>query len=194
MTAFTKKMSPTITSMIRMDHTHVLSTFHQYQVDTSPKTKQALVNTVCVALEIHAQLEEEIFYPAMRAVAGNSDTLSKSVPEHDEMRELIARLRSMKPTDSAYDDTFMTLMRNVMHHVAEEETILLPQAELLLANRLREMGMEMTKRRLQLAAPRAGEIGYNMVRGRPLGSGLIAAGALLAGTYLLQRSSARRHA
>lgn len=194
MTAFAKKMSLTITDMIRMDHTHVLSTFHKYRVDTSPKTKQALVNTVCIALEIHAQLEEEIFYPAMRAVAGDSKTLSSSVPEHDAMRELIGRLRTMRPSDSDYDDTFMKLIREVMHHVAEEETVLLPQAELLLANRLRELGTEMTKRRLQLAAPRAGEIGYNMARGRPVGTGLIAAGALLAGTYFLQRSAARRHA
>lgn len=194
MTAFAKKMSPTITDMIRMDHTYVMSTFHKFKVDTSPRTKQALVNSICVAIEIHAQLEEEIFYPAMRAAIGSSETLSHSVPEHDRMRELIVRLQSMKPSDSRYEDTFMTLMREVMHHVAEEETVLLPQAEYMLAGSLHELGAEMTKRRLQLAAPRATEIGYNMARGRPLGTGLIAAGALLAGTYFLQRSSARRHA
>ena len=52
-----KPFVPTITNMIRADHTHVLATFHQYEIDTSPGTKKALVNTICLALEIHAQLE-----------------------------------------------------------------------------------------------------------------------------------------
>jgi len=56
-----KTFVPTVTNMIRADHTHVLATFHQYEVDTSPGTKRALVNTICAGLEIHAQLEEEIF-------------------------------------------------------------------------------------------------------------------------------------
>ncbi|MDB5841560.1 MAG: hemerythrin protein [Herminiimonas sp.] len=191
MNAIAKKLSPTITNMIRMDHTHVLETFHQYEIGTKPRVKQALVNTACVALEIHAQLEEEIFYPAMRTVSTDSAVLEKSYPEHDAMRTLIAQLRAMEPTDAEYDQTFMKLMRDVMHHVADEETTLLPDAERLLTDRLGELGAEMTKRRLQLAAPRAGEIAYNTVRGLPTTSMLVAAGAVLAGTYLVKRSSRR---
>ncbi|MDB5796102.1 MAG: hemerythrin protein [Paucimonas sp.] len=192
MGTMTEKLSPSITNMIRMDHTHVLATFHQYEADTAPKTKQALVNTICVALEIHAQLEEEIFYPALRSVGRHRETIDKSPGEHDEMRELIERLRAMRPSDTYYDDTVMQLMRTVMHHVADEETILLPDAEVWLADRLGELGMEMTKRRLQLAAPRAGEIAYNTVRGMPTTSMLVAAGAVLAGTYLFKRSGRTR--
>jgi hemerythrin superfamily protein len=191
MRSLTNTLSPTITNMIRLDHTHVLTTFHQYEIDTNAGTKQALVNTVCLALEIHAQLEEEIFYPAMRSVAGDGAVLDKSVPEHEEMRRLIGRLRSMKPTDSGYDQTFMELMRDVMHHVADEETTLLPEAERLLADRLGELGAQMTKRRLQLAAPRAGQIAINTMRGFPTSSMLVAAGALLAGTYVAKRAFAR---
>ncbi|MDB5761934.1 MAG: hemerythrin protein [Herminiimonas sp.] len=192
MSFLTDKLSPTITNMIRMDHTHVLATFHQYEMDSSPKKKQALVDTACLALEIHAQLEEEIFYPAMRSTGTDSAIVAKSVPEHDEMRRLIARLRSLEPTSTAYDETFMELMRDVLHHVADEETTLLPDAERVLADRLEELGAQMTKRRLQLAAPRAGEIASNTIRGFPATSMLMAAGALLAGTYLVKRSS-RRH-
>lgn len=191
MNALASKLSPSITNMIRMDHTHVLATFHQYEMDSAPKTKQALVNTACLALEIHAQLEEEIFYPALRAVAGDSATLDKSVPEHNEMRKLIDQLRGMAPTDAGYDQTFMQLMQDVMHHVADEETILLPQAEIKLHDRLSELGAEMTKRRLQLAAPHAGEIAMNTIRSFPTSSMLMAAGAVLAGTYLVRRSFAR---
>jgi hemerythrin superfamily protein len=188
------KLSPTITNMIRMDHTHVMLTFHQYQIDTSPKKKQALVTTACLALDIHAQLEEEIFYPAMRALNMEDAMLEKSIPEHDEMRRLITKLRAMKPDDSAYDQTFMELMRDVMHHVADEETVLLPDAERRLAGQLEELGAQMTKRRLQLAAPHTGEIALNAIRSFPVGSMAIAAGALLAGTYLVKRSSRRQHA
>ena len=181
-------LSPSITNMIRMDHTAVLETFHQYEIDSSPKTKKALVNTVCLALEIHAQLEEEIFYPAMRGIASDSSVLDKSVPEHSEMRQLIAQLRTMKPNDPAYDETFMQLMRDVMHHVADEETSLLPDAERVLADRLGELGADMTKRRLQLMAPRTGEFAANAMRGFPTSSMLVAAGAVLAGTYFAKRA------
>lgn len=181
-------LSPTITNMIRMDHTAVLETFHQYEIDTNPQTKKALVNTVCLALEIHAQLEEEIFYPAMRVVATDSSVVDKSVPEHNEMRRLIALLRSMDADTPSFDETFMDLMRIVMHHVADEETVLLPQAERLLAHRLGELGAEMTKRRLQLTAPHAGELAVNTMRGFPASSMLMAAGAVIAGTYLAKRA------
>ncbi|HEY5801900.1 MAG TPA: hemerythrin domain-containing protein, partial [Burkholderiaceae bacterium] len=156
--AITEKVTPTITNMIRMDHTHVLATFHQYEVDTDVKTKQALVNTICLALEIHAQLEEEIFYPALRRALLSDSVLDKSVPEHNEMRDLIARLRGMSPTDASYDDTVMELMRDVMHHVADEETVLLPQAERVLRGELGQLGAQMTKRRIQLVKPHAGEL------------------------------------
>lgn len=181
-------LSPTITNMIRMDHTAVLETFHQYEIDTNPQTKKALVNTACLALEIHAQLEEEIFYPAMRVVATDSSVVDKSVPEHNEMRRLIALLRSMDASNPSFDETFMDLMRIVMHHVADEETILLPQAERLLAHRLGELGTEMTKRRVQLTAPHAGELAVNTMRGFPASSMLMAAGAVIAGTYLAKRA------
>lgn len=190
---FTDKLSPSITNMIRMDHTSVLETFHQYEMNSAPQTKKALVGTICIALEIHAQLEEEIFYPAMSHLAADTPTVNKSVPEHNEMRRLIAQLRAMEPTDPTYDQTFLQLMKDVMHHVADEETTLLPDAERLIPDRLGELGMEMTKRRLQLMAPRAGEMAMNTARTFPTSSMLVAAGAVLAGTYFAKRTMSRHH-
>jgi len=192
MKSMLSKLSPTITNMIRMDHTHVMVTFHQYEADTAPQTKKALVNTASLALEIHAQLEEEIFYPAVRRVVTDPVVIDKSVPEHDEMRRLIAKLREMEPTDSEYDRTFMELMRDVMHHVADEETVLLPAAERLLADELDELGARMTKRRLELAAPRAGEIAGNTLRALPASTMLMSIGALLAGGLVVNRALRRR--
>ncbi|MFZ5520060.1 MAG: hemerythrin domain-containing protein [Pseudomonadota bacterium] len=188
MNSLLTQLSPSITKMIRMDHSHVMTVFHRYKPDLAPQTKEALVNTVSLALEIHAQLEEEIFYPALRAATNNDTVLAKSVPEHDEMRRLIGELRDMSPEDEAYDETFMSLMREVIHHVADEETTLLPEAERVLADQLSELGAQMTKRRMELAAPRAGEIATNTVRAMPTTTLLMAAGGMLAGGYLLKRA------
>jgi hemerythrin superfamily protein len=186
MSYLTEKFAPDATSMIRFDHTHVLTTFHQYRSTSRPSTKRGLVNTACIALEIHAQLEEEIFYPALRELS-DSEALQKSVPEHDEMRRLISLLRGMEPTDVRYDETFMELMRDVMHHVADEETILLPEAERVLHGHLGELGARMTKRRMQLMAPRTGEIASNMARGMPGTSVALSLGLLATGLWLGMR-------
>ncbi|MBE7942254.1 MULTISPECIES: hemerythrin domain-containing protein [Ramlibacter] len=193
MNTFLSKLSPSITDMIRMDHAHVMTAFHQYEAGSSPRVKKGLVDSVSVALEIHAQLEEEIFYPALRAVE-DTDFMKKSVPEHDEMRRLIGQLRKLEPGDAKYDETFYELMNHVIHHVADEETLLLPAAERVLADQLGELGARMTKRRLQLAAPRTGEIAGGMARAMGPGALVAGAGALLACGYLLARPRGDRAA
>lgn len=187
-----RKLSPKATHMIRMDHSHVLTAFHQYDEDASPQQRKALANTICLALEVHAQLEEEIFYPALRALDPDGAALAKSVPEHDEMKRLIARLQTLGAEDPEHDRVFYELMRDVLHHVADEETVLLPQAELVLADRLEELGAEMTRRRMQLTVPRAGEMARNTVRAMPASTMLLTAGAVLAGTYVVKRAFERR--
>ena len=193
MSRLTDSLFPSAINLIRLDHTHVLATFHQYEIDSRPSVKRGLVNTACTALEVHAQLEEEIFYPAVRAVTEN-ETIRKSVPEHDEMRRLIGRLRDMEPTDAEYDGTFMELMRDVLHHVADEETVLLPEAERLIPERLNELGAAMTRRRLELVVPRSGEIAGNLVRAMP-GSTVALLGAAVSGACLAAwyGSRSRRH-
>jgi hemerythrin superfamily protein len=161
-----KKLSPSITDMIRFDHSHVMVTFHQYTRDKRPSVKKALAETICDALEIHATLEEEIFYPVMRPRVHDQKVMEKSEPEHMEMRSIIAELRRTDPRDSRHDDLVFALMRDVVHHVADEETVLLPEAERSLSrDRLAELGAEMTKRRLQLVTPKAGQIARNTAVG-----------------------------
>jgi len=192
MKSILRKAVPNATTMIRMDHTHVLATFHRYRSDTPAQVKQGLINVICTALEVHAQLEEEIFYPAMRAAAApDSAIVDKSLPEHEEMKRLIAKLRGMQPSDALYDDTVMELMRGVLHHVADEETTLLPDAERLLRERLEDLGLQMTKRRLELTVPRAGEIAVNTVRAIPATSMVLAAVAVVAGAYVVKRAMGR---
>ncbi len=186
MTTLADKLVPDVTNMIRLDHSHVLATFRQYKPGSSPKTRQGLVSGACLALEIHAQLEEEIFYPALRQVCDN-EMLRRAPSEHDEVRRLIGLLRSMEPSDARYDETFMELMRSVLHHVADEETTLLPEAERLMPERLGELGRQMTRRRLQLAAPRAGEMAASMARAMPTSTIAVTLGFLAAGLWLGMR-------
>lgn len=184
-------MCPSITTMIRIDHTHVLALFRRFKPYTPPGRKRALVRNACLALEIHAQLEEEIFYPALQAATDFTDLIEKSIDEHAHMRETIAVLRGLEPDDSTFDDTFRGLIRAVLHHVADEETTLLPLAEEVLIDDLGTLGMQMTRRRLQLLGPHLGEVARTSARSFPLLTGAAAAG-LMALAWLALRPVARR--
>lgn len=179
------KVGPSATDMIRADHTRVVAAFHRYKADSTPSRKQAIAGMVCTALQVHAKIEEEIFYPAMRQAG--STLLEDLEPEHEEMRTLIATLSGMQPADPQYDATFMELMRTVIHHVADEETMLLTNAEAVLGERLGELGSRMMKRRMELMAPQAGGMAMQKARVFPRGVAM-AAGALFAGVWLLRRA------
>jgi hemerythrin superfamily protein len=193
-------MNPKATTMIRMDHSHVLALFHRFKADSSVGKKRALVANACLALEVHAQLEEEIFYPALREVLAGDATLEKSEPEHNEMRRLIAEVRELAAADgpidgTAFDDKFMDLMRIVIHHVADEETRLLPAAERLLGDRLNQLGSDMIKRRVELLRPHVGELAASTMRSFPSAAAaglLLTAGAVMVGAMLLTRRADTR--
>jgi hypothetical protein len=195
MLSLAKKLSPTITDVIRFDHSHVLVTFHQYTKDKGPSVRKALADTICNALEIHATLEEEIFYPVIRMIDSNEPVIKKSVPEHDEMRSLIAELRATDPKDEQHQKLVMELMRDVIHHVADEETVLLVEAEKMLSNeRLCELGTEMTKRRMQLIAPKAGKIAADTAIGFSGSTVALVAGAATAFCAVRHFTKAKREA
>ena len=181
MNAVVDRMTPSVTTMIRMDHSHVLALFHRYKSHASAGRKQAIVRNACLALEVHAQLEAEIFYPALRGVLSGDEVLTKSETEHQQMNTLIADLRqhcvgSPAGVDLSMDEKFYDLMRIVMHHVADEESRLLPAAERLLHDQLGRLGALMTRRRIELLRPHAREIAASTARSFPVGT---AAGAAL---------------
>ena len=84
------------------------------------------------------------------------------------MRESIAKLSAMDPDTPGYDDAVMELMREVIHHVADEETILLPLAEDVLAQDLRRLGARMNTRRAHLVASRPAEIAISSAGAFPI--------------------------
>ena len=186
MSAALDRVTPDITRMIRLDHAHVLAAFRRFRARLPEARKQALVQNVCLALEVHAQLEEEIFYPAMRRLAVAIEVLQKSEPEHEQMRSLIRSLRASEPLDPQYDETFKKLIRTVLHHVADEETVLLPLAEELMPDELGHLGRLMTQRRIELLRPHAAEAAATTIRTFPVGAAAAAAGVLAAGWLLVR--------
>jgi hypothetical protein len=185
MNAIAEKLAPSATDMLRADHTRVLAAFHRYGAHLSAREKRGLADTLCLALEVHSQIEEEMFYPAMQAI--DPQIVAKSLPEHAEVKRLVLALRGMSPAEPGFDATMMELMRNVIHHVAEEETTLLPDAERQLGAQLGELGVRMAARRLQLKAPRTGEMVGAMAKAMSGKGMLIGAGAALIGGALLAR-------
>jgi len=181
-----RAIAPKVTRMIRQDHANLMATFHGYTADAPVHMRQSLAERICTSLEIHARLEEEVFYPALRELFPDGEVLQRCVPDHQEMRRLIARLRRMTAEDIGFDAAVLDLMRTFIHHMADEETVLLPAAERVLSEHLGELGARMTKRRLELARPRAGDIASSMVRSLPrstiammvaaFGIGLVVAG------------------
>ncbi|MBA2676266.1 MAG: hemerythrin domain-containing protein [Ramlibacter sp.] len=172
--------------MIRLDHTHVMAVFHKYEPSLSARVRKGLADQICLAVEVHAQLEEEIFYPAMRRVS-DDESVKKSEPEHQEIKALIATLRGLDANHAGFDRTLYELMQKIVHHVADEETVLLPRAEKMLTAELDELGGQMTRRRLQLIAPRTPQLASGMARSMRGGTMLAALGAVLVGALLLSK-------
>src|SRR5690606_15458143 len=96
--------------------------------------------------------------------------------------------RGQHADDPTFDTNFFALMRIVIHHVADEEAVLLPEAERLLQERLSSLGAQMAKRRMQLVKPHAREMASTAVQTFPAGAAALAVGALAVGAMLVART------
>ena len=190
------QVSPSITDQIRFDHSHVLVSFHQYTANAKKAVKKALAGTICDALEMHATLEEEILYPVLHQLHPTNPLVIKIEPETDQILLKIAELRAIPVDDSRHDSMFYELMRDVLHHVADEETKLLPEVDRLLSKKqLNELGAAMVKRRLELMKPKPGKIARETLVGFSGSTTAIVvgvAGALIAGGLLSKKLPAQQ--
>lgn len=166
MPALAERVAPGATDLVRRDHQALLTLFHRWSPRASARRRRALALSAALALEVHAQVEEEILYPALREV-GPSEFLLGAVDDHSRMRALVARLRQQSAGGATVGDeadVFMALMREVMHHMAEEETRFLPEVERVLQGRLGELGAQMLQRRMALMAPRLPALAWHRLR------------------------------
>lgn len=138
--------------MLRADHQKVRELFQDYEQTQDQKAKQKIAKQVFVELEIHTQLEENVFYPAFRLEADKEgkQLVTESLQEHQEVKDLIEELQELDSDSEAFDAKFYELMESVEHHVEEEESEMLPEAEQVLAEQVEELMDEMQELKKQL--------------------------------------------
>lgn len=117
-----------VLELLKEDHKHVKKHFREFEKmdpEQDPQACQDLVMRVCDELEVHAQLEEELFYPKAReamAASEGEDLIDEAEVEHNSLKQLIAELRGLTPQDQKFKANFTVLSEYVKHHVKEEES------------------------------------------------------------------------
>lgn len=120
-------------ALLKSDHDAVDKLFKQYESrkdKTAPDEKQALAEKICLELTVHAIIEEEIFYPAVRdAVKAIDGMLDEAEVEHGSLKRLMAAIRNSEPKDDLYDAHVKVLGEYVKHHVEEEHEEMFPKVK-----------------------------------------------------------------
>jgi hemerythrin superfamily protein len=140
--------------MLAEDHRKVVEMFDRFEKmkdagDPDTEAKQMLVEVCCAELTVHAQLEEELFYPALRDAIDDMDLLDEAEVEHASAKQLMAELAAMQPDDDLYDAKFTVLGEYVKHHIEEEEKEIFPKAKKAKLG-LAAMAEEARERKMQI--------------------------------------------
>jgi hypothetical protein len=137
-------------ALLKQDHREVEQLFEDYEKAGGDGRKRTLAEEICLELSVHAQIEEEIFYPACEGKV-DEDLLKESYVEHDGAKVLIAEIMAGDPSgDEYYDAKVKVLSEEIQHHVEEEER----RMEGLFAQ-ARKAGLDMDALGDQLAARKA---------------------------------------
>ncbi|UPT63894.1 MAG: hemerythrin domain-containing protein [Hyphomonadaceae bacterium JAD_PAG50586_4] len=106
--------------LLKSDHRTVEALFEEFESTNGSKSKQRIANQICMELIVHAQIEEEIFYPAIKE-AVEEEIYTEAHVEHDGAKMLIAEILDGDPDDEFYDANVKVLSEMIKHHVKEEE-------------------------------------------------------------------------
>ncbi|MDP3287458.1 MAG: hemerythrin domain-containing protein [Methyloversatilis sp.] len=138
-------------ALLKADHEEVSGMFAEYEKKRTSATKMALVSEICAALSVHAQIEEEIFYPEVKAVLKDKLLLPEAKVEHAGIKDLIAQLEGVTPDGEMYDAKVKVLSEYVKHHVKEEQTEMFPKVKSSSLD-LVEIGERLASRKADLMA------------------------------------------
>lgn len=158
-------------SMLMEDHKKVQKLFRDFEKAHDKEDDEAcqqIAQLVCAELEVHATLEEELFYPAAREVLGQDEELiDEAEIEHQSAKDLIAQLRAMDAEDQKFAATFTVLAEYVKHHIKEEEREMFPKAKKAKLD-VESLGQELQARKSELAQEMGlGERGPDGAEERP---------------------------
>lgn len=146
-------------ALLTQDHKMVQKMFKDFEKNKESadnETKAEVIRTVCQELTIHAQIEEELFYPAMREALDEHDILDEAEVEHTAAKQLIAELERMRPGENLYEAKFTVLGEYVNHHIKEEQGEMFKKAKSSGVD-LVELGERMLQRKQELESGMAKE-------------------------------------
>lgn len=150
-------------ALLRADHQRVQAMFDQFEKTRSEDRKASLAEQICQELTIHAQIEEEIFYPAAREAIKDEDLLDEATVEHQSAKDLIAQIEGGGPRGELFDAKVKVLGEYIKHHVKEEQNELFPQVRKTKLD-LKALGERLQQRKMELmegSAARAAESGFS---------------------------------
>lgn len=140
-------------ALLKADHKAVEKLFKEFdkikQDEEAQDEKSELVAQICQELTVHTQIEEEIFYPMLRAAIDDGDLMDEALVEHASAKDLIEQLQSMQPGDDCYEARVTVLGEYVMHHVEEEEKEMFPKAKKADLD-LKDIGERLSQRKEEL--------------------------------------------
>jgi hemerythrin superfamily protein len=139
-------------TLLKTDHRKVKNLFARYESAGDFRTKHLIAEQGFTELDLHAQLEENVFYPAYDEMTGKNGTslVADSRLAHEHVRELMSELQGIALDEAAFEGKFHELMGIVREHVAEEENAMFPEAEQMLADQLEELMDHMVELKQQL--------------------------------------------
>ena len=111
---------PDAIALLKADHRTVEELFEKFEGAKGDGAKEKIAKQICLELTVHAQIEEEIFYPACEGKI-EEDLLKEAYVEHDGAKVLIAEIEAGGPDDEFYDAKVKVLSEQIEHHVEEEE-------------------------------------------------------------------------
>lgn len=135
--------------LLKTDHRTVAQLFDEILGTKAKAKKQSLIKRIIKELSIHAAVEEQVFYPAVRdAVEDAEDEVLEALEEHHIVKWVLSELEKMTPDDERFDAKVKVLCENVTHHVKEEETKLFKLVRAHMDRRaLEELGRAMAAAR-----------------------------------------------
>jgi hypothetical protein len=141
-------------ALFQEDHQRVRDLFQDYAVAHDPRAQRVIAEEACTELDIHAQMEEAIFSPAVEDAVevDRQEMVEDSLREHQAITDVMRALREMGPDDTQCDAPFRELQVLVEHHGAKAEADLLPLAQEARAEDLDEMSAEMYALQQELMA------------------------------------------
>ncbi len=135
--------------LLKDDHRQVQDWFKEFEKLEDDAEKEELARKICEALTVHAQIEEEIFYPALRDAIEDEDLLDEAEVEHASAKELIAEIEDMSAEDRLFDAHVKVLGEYVNHHIEEEESEIFPEAREADVD-LKALGAQLADRKSEL--------------------------------------------